>query len=276
MTRQAGTAAQLPHDGGIEGAILPQWVAPANVRALSTTRRGGSSAGDWGLADASAGGLNLGAHCGDDPAAVECNRARIVQAVGSMPVWLEQVHGTDVHRVVEAPTPGDGCVRPPRADASVTDVPGVVLAVLTADCLPVLLADSRGRIVAAAHAGWRGLAGGVLERTVDAMRALVSDADPIAWLGPAIGPDAFEVGDEVRERFCDADPGAARAFRAGAQRGKWLADLQALARLRLERSEVRAVFAEDRCTLQDARSFYSYRRDGRCGRMATLVWMASR
>lgn len=276
MTRQARVAAELSYDGGIEGAIRPQWAAPANVRALSTTRRGGTSAGAWGLADGSSGGLNLGAHCGDDPAAVERNRARIAHAAGSMPVWLEQVHGTDVHRIVEAPSSVEGPVRVPRADASVTVVPGVVLAVLTADCLPVLLADRRGRVVAAAHAGWRGLAAGVLERSVDAMRELVPDADPVAWLGPAIGPDAFEVGDEVRERFCDVDAGAARAFRPGAQRSKWLADLHALARLRLERCELRTVFVTNRCTMRDARNFYSYRRDGRCGRMATLVWMASR
>lgn len=276
MTEQARTSVARSHEDVPEGVIRPQWTAPANVRALSTTRHGGTSAGAWGLADGSVGGLNLGARCGDDPAAVERNRARIARAVGAMPVWLEQVHGTDVHRVAEA-SPSGGPVRAPRADASVTDVPGVVLAVLTADCLPVLLADSRGRVVAAAHAGWRGLAGGVIERTVDAMHALVSDADPIAWLGPAIGPDAFEVGDEVRERFCEVDARAAGAFRLGTQPGKWLADLHALAGLRLERCGVRAVYgAENRCTVRDARDFYSYRRDGNCGRMATLVWMASR
>lgn len=276
MTGRARTSGERSSVPGIEGAIVPQWSAPANVRALSTTRRGGTSAGAWGLVDGSAGGLNLGAHCGDDPAAVERNRARVAQAAGAMPVWLEQVHGTDVHRIVDAPSSGDRPSGVPRADASVTDVPGVVLAVLTADCLPVLLADSRGRVVGAAHAGWRGLADGVVERTVDAMRALVSDADPIAWLGPAIGPDAFEVGGEVRERFCDVDARAVGAFKAGAERGKWLADLHALARLRLERCEVRMVFEAKRCTSSDARNFYSYRRDRSCGRMATLVWMASR
>ncbi len=285
MTRQAREQrarppAQPTQFAGVEAAIVPRWDAPANVRALSTTRRGGASAGAWGLADASAGGLNLGAHCGDDPAAVATNRALVAQAAGAMPVWLEQVHGTDVHRVVAGPSPGDASMhapmQAPRADASVTDVPGVVLAVLTADCLPVLLADARGRVVGAAHAGWRGLAGGVLERTVEAMRDLATDAQLLAWLGPAIGPEAFEVGVEVRERFCDVDARAERAFQPAAHPGKWFADLHALARLRLGRCEVHAVSGVSRCTVRDARNFYSYRRDGSCGRMATLVWMASR
>jgi len=272
---------------GIEGALVPEWGAPARVRALSTTRRGGVSAGPWGLVDGSRGGMNLGVRCGDDPAAVQGNRERIARAIGAMPVWLGQVHGTDVHAIV-AKVPGS---RPAanttradaqasneaRADASVTNVPGVVLAVLTADCLPVLLADSRGEVVAAAHAGWRGLADGVLERTVEAMRASASnDAKLCAWLGPSIGPEAFEVGNEVRERFCDIDPRARAAFVAGPRPGKWLADLPALARLRLEAVDVHRVDGANRCTVRDAMDFYSYRRDGRCGRMATLVWIASR
>lgn len=273
--RSVPAAARPAQVGGVEGAIVPRWDVPGNVHALSTTRWGGASSGAWGLAGGRTGGLNLGAHCGDDPAAVADNRARIARAAGAMPVWLEQVHGTDVHRIVERPS-ADDAVRAARADASVTNVAGVVLAVLTADCLPVLFADARGQVVAAAHAGWRGLAGGVLERTIDAMRELSPDAQVLAWLGPAIGPDAFEVGGEVRERFCDVDARAARAFKAGAHTGKWLADLHGLARLRLERCDVRAVSATNRCTVRDARNFYSYRRDGACGRMATLVWMASR
>lgn len=271
----------------IEGALVPQWGAPASVRALSTTRRGGVSAGPWGLADGSPGGMNLGARCGDDPAAVRSNRDRLARAIGAMPVWLEQVHGTDVHAIV-ANAPGRRSAAnavlddalpsgEARADASLTNVPGIVLAVLTADCLPVLLADSRGEVVAAAHAGWRGLADGVLERTVEAMRASASSgAELCAWLGPSIGPAAFEVGNEVRERFCDADSRARAAFVAGARPGKWLADLPALARLRLAAVDVHRVDAANRCTLRDATDFYSYRRDGRCGRMATLVWIASR
>ena len=270
---------------GIEKALVPRWDAPARVCALSTTRRGGVSAGPWGLVDGSRGGCNLGARCGDDPAAVQANRARLARSIGAMPTWLDQVHGTDVHVIADRARTAIGAsdaiststLEAPRADAAVTNVVGVVLAVLTADCLPVLFADSSGEVVAAAHAGWRGLAAGVLERTVQAMRALGAHGSGLcAWLGPSIGREAFEVGDEVRERFCDVDAGAARAFRPGAQRSKWLADLHALARLRLERCELRTVFVTNRCTMSDARNFYSYRRDGRCGRMATLIWTTSR
>lgn len=270
----------MSHEASVlEAAIVPRWAAPRNVRALSTTRRGGASAGAWGLAGGGEGGLNLGTRCGDDPRAVADNRARLARAVGTLPVWLEQVHGSDVHRAVGERVAGEGepAAIEPCADASVTDVPGVALAVLTADCLPVLLADSAGRVVGAAHAGWRGLCAGVLERTVEAMRALLAhDAGLFAWLGPAIGPEAFEVGDEVRERFCDVDANAARAFVVGARTGRWLADLQLLARQRLERVGVDRIDVERRCTLREARDFYSHRRDGRCGRMATVVWTVSR
>ncbi len=278
MTRQRAAASAGVRAFGIDAALVPQWDAPARVGALSTTRRGGVSEGPWGLADGRCGGLNLGARCGDDPAAVRSNRERLATAVGAMPKWLQQVHGTRVHKVVAAAPHVDACLaEEPRADASVTNIPGVVLAVLTADCLPVVFADARGEVVAAAHAGWRGLADGVLERTVEAMRALASsEADVCAWLGPSIGPDAFEVGNEVRERFCDLDPHAARAFAGGERQGKWLADLPALARLRLAGIGVHRVAAADRCTVRDTADFYSYRRDGRCGRMATLVWMTSR
>lgn len=300
MTRQRAMTDGMPDDFGIEGAFVPRWDAPARVRALSTTRRGGVSEGPWGLVGGSRGGWNLGAHCGDDPAAVRSNRERLARSIGAMPVWLDQVHGTDVHEIVagasigdasagtssadacpdavaDAPVAGAPVADAPRADASVTNVPGVVLAVLTADCLPVLLADSKGEVVAAAHAGWRGLADGVLDRTVQAMRALAgANAELCAWLGPSIGPAAFEVGEEVRARFCDVDPRAARAFAAGPRSGKWLADLPALARLRLDGIGVHRVAGADRCTVREATDFYSYRRDGQCGRMATLVWMTSR
>lgn len=272
MTRQRAAAGGASGAFGIEGAFVPQWDAPARVRALSTTRRGGTSEGPWGLVDQSRGGLNLSARCGDDPVAVGRNRARLARALGAMPVWLDQVHGTRVHEIA-----AEVAADEPRADASVTVVPGVVLAVLTADCLPVLFADSRGEVVAAAHAGWRGLADGVLERTVEALRAQApGDAEVCAWLGPSIGPDAFEVGDEVRERFCDLDAQAAHAFASGERRGRWLADLPALARLRLAGIGVHRVAGAGRCTVRDATDFYSYRRDGRCGRMATFVWIASR
>ncbi len=275
----------------IEAAIVPRWDAPARVRAVSTTRRGGVSAGPWGLAGGVRGGLNLGARCGDDPVAVERNRERLARSIGATPLWLEQVHGTDVHSVVAAAPPQSSpgfsspaasaaespSTREPRADAAVTNVPGVVLAVLTADCLPVIVSDARGEVIGAAHAGWRGLADGVLERTVEALRALAGGDVPLcAWLGPSIGPHAFEVGDEVRERFCDLDARAASAFAVGERDGKWLADLPALARLRLGGVGVQRVAGANRCTLRDATDFYSHRRDGRCGRMATLVWIPSR
>ncbi|MCD6679748.1 MAG: peptidoglycan editing factor PgeF [Burkholderiaceae bacterium] len=270
---------------GIENALVPRWDAPARVCALSTTRRGGVSAGPWGLVDGSRGGCNLGARCGDDPAAVQTNRARLARSIGAMPTWLDQVHGTDVHVIADQAHAAIGAsnatstptLDAPRADAAATNVAGVVLAVLTADCLPVLFADSSGEVVAAAHAGWRGLAAGVLERTVQAMRALGAHGSGLcAWLGPSIGREAFEVGDEVRERFCDIDPRAACAFTAGEREGKWLADLPALARLRLGELGVHRVAGADRCTVREAADFYSYRRDGRCGRMATLVWTTSR
>ena len=159
----------------------------------------------------------------------------------------------------------------PDADASVSRRPGAVCVVMTADCLPVLLCDRAGSVVGAAHAGWRGLQGGVIEATVAAMQ--VPPSDIIAWLGPAIGPTAFEVGDEVRAAFVDAEPGAAAAFRPGVQSGKWLADIYLLARLRLQSLGVSGVFGGDLCTVTDRQRFFSYRRDGVTGRMASLVWL---
>jgi YfiH family protein len=277
MTQRDDAADMEREVFGREAAIVPRWDAPARVRAVSTTRRGGVSEGPWGLVDGSRGGLNLGARCGDDPVAVERNRERLARAIGAMPLWLDQVHGTDVHAVVAGAHTDLPQAREPRADAAVTDVPGVVLAVLTADCLPVILSDARGEVVGVAHAGWRGLADGVLERAVEALRALAGDDTRIcAWLGPSIGPDAFEVGDEVRARFCDLDARAATSFATGERGGKWLADLPALARLRLAGVGVHRVAGADRSTVRDATNFYSYRRDSRCGRMATLVWMPSR
>jgi len=277
MTQRDDAAGREREVFGREAAIVPRWEAPARVRAVSTTRRGGVSEGPWGLVDGSGGGLNLGARCGDDPVAVACNRERLARAIGAMPLWLEQVHGTDVHAVVAGAHTDLPQAHEPRADAAVTNVPGVALAVLTADCLPVILSDARGEVVGVAHAGWRGLADGVLERAVEALRALAGDDTRVcAWLGPSIGPDAFEVGDEVRARFCDLDARAATAFATGERDGKWFADLPALARLRLAGVGVHRVAGADRCTVRDATNFYSYRRDGRCGRMATLVWVPSR
>lgn len=238
----------------------PDWPAPAPVRAWVTTRAGGVSLGAYA-------GLNLAAHVGDDPVAVAENRARLRAAASlpAEPVWLDQVHGRSVAVLGADSTAGI------EADAAVTDCPQVVCAVLTADCLPVLLCDRAGTRVGAAHAGWRGLADGVLASTVAALDT--SPDDLLAWLGPAIGPQAFEVGDEVRARFMLEDERAQAAFKPSPA-GRWLADLYALARLALARAGVTAVWGGGDCTYGDSERFYSYRRDGATGRMASLIWLA--
>ncbi len=240
--------------------IVPDWPAPASVRAVSTTRQGGGSVGAWA-------GFNLGDHVDDDPAAVLANRDQLQQAVGEGVAlqWLQQVHGIEL---VEAQD--DGEVR--CADASYSQRVGQACLVMTADCLPVLFCDRAGSRVAAAHAGWRGLLDGVLESTV--ARLGTDPGEILCWLGPAIGPDAFEVGDEVRRGFCAADAQAQTCFKPGAEAGKWLADLYGLARQRLQHCGVTAVYGGDRCTFSEAETFYSYRRDGVTGRMASLVWLA--
>lgn len=258
--------------GGL-AQLEPDWDAPARVKAFVTGRQGGVSTGAWGRADGTA-GLNLGANCGDDPRAVAENRARLAACLPAPPRWLRQVHGTHVHIAGAA---GDDVSIEPEADAAATAQRGVVLAVLTADCLPVLLCDARGRAVAVAHAGWRGLAGGVIERTVGALRALAGgDAQVLAWLGPAIGPRAFEVGEDVVRAFCDGDPASKEAFVPGPREGKWLADLYRLARLRLARLGVNDVRGGDHCTASEPERFYSHRRDRVSGRMASLVWLDPR
>ncbi|MFP5404466.1 MAG: peptidoglycan editing factor PgeF [Gammaproteobacteria bacterium] len=236
--------------------IQPDWPAPARVRACMTTREGGVSPPPWAS-------FNLGDHVGDDPAHVAANRARLRESLPAEPGWLRQVHSP---RVVEL-----GREQNPEADASFTREAGQVCAVLTADCLPVLFCDRAGSVVAAAHAGWRGLANGVLEVTVAAMG--VAPGEVLAWMGAAIGPQAFEVGEEVREAFMARHPEAAAAFAPHAP-GKWLADLYALARIRLGSVGVRSIYGGGRCTLTEAETFYSYRRDGVTGRMAALVWLA--
>lgn len=236
--------------------LVPDWPAPPTVRALVTTRAGGVSAGPYAS-------MNPADHVGDDPRAVAENRRRLRQLLPAEPHWLTQVHGTAVYRV-EA-----GGSR--QADACVSHMPNAVCAVLTADCLPVLLTDRAGTLVAAAHAGWRGLAAGVLESTVAAMQAPPDTL--MAWLGPAIGPTAFQVGEEVRAAFVAADPAAALAFAPDAE-GRFRADLYRLARQRLARAGVTAVYGGGLCTFSDARRFFSYRRDGTTGRMASLVWLA--
>ena len=258
--------------GAIAGlpGIVPRWTAPRGVGAFVTVRTGGVSAGAFGAADGSANGLNLGDHVGDVPQAVAENRARLQRRLPAPVRWLRQIHGITVH---DADTGVPADADPPEADAAVTTRSDVVLAVMTADCLPVLFADAHGRMVGVAHAGWRGLADGVLEATVDAMRAkLGADAPLLAWLGPAIGPDAFEVGDEVRAAFVARDPAAAGAFTVGPAPGKWWADLYRLARLRLATRGVTDAGGGERCTVGEPAQFYSHRRDRRTGRMASLVW----
>jgi polyphenol oxidase len=239
--------------------IIPDWPAPANVRATVTTRSGGVSHAPYDS-------FNLATHVGDDPTAVRENRSRLRTALTlpAEPVWLKQVHGV---AVVDA---AQGGVEP-EADGAFAAQPGTVCAVLTADCLPVLLCNRAGTKVAALHAGWRGLAGGVIEAGVEALS--VPGSELLAWLGPAIGPEVFEVGPEVRAAFVQDDAQAAQAFRA-AREGKYLADIYLLARLRLQRLGVTAVYGGGLCTVTDSARFYSYRRDGATGRMASLIWLA--
>ena len=239
--------------------IVPNWPAAGRVRAFTTTRIGGASGGPYA-------GFNLADHVGDDPAQVQANRARLHRAAGlpAEPLWLRQVHGADVVDAADA-APGT------TADGSITEISGTVCAVLTADCLPVFLCDRRGTTVGVLHAGWRGLAAGLVE--VGVARMDVPGASLLAWLGPAIGPTAFEVGDDVREAFVRSDADAARAFVPNA-RGRWWADLYQLARRRLARVGVTAVYGGGHCTVTQADLFYSCRRDGATGRMASLIWLA--
>lgn len=236
--------------------IRPDWPAPPRVAACSTTRIGGVSKAPWDS-------FNLAAHVGDDPDAVAANRARLAALLElrAGPLWLEQVHGTRVCTFDD----NDLC-----ADASFSDRAMQVCVVMTADCLPVLLCSRRGNAVAAAHAGWRGLLAGVLEQTVARFGGAADDV--LAWLGPAIGPQAFEVGEDVRSAYVDEDPAAARHFVAN-RPGHWLADIYALARMRLSRAGVVAVYGGGYCTYSDPQRFFSYRRDGVTGRMASLIWL---
>ncbi|THC46554.1 peptidoglycan editing factor PgeF [Massilia sp. Mn16-1_5] len=251
--------------------VIPEWPdAPASIGALATTRVGGVSQGPYDDGRGG-GGFNLGLHCGDDPAAVMENRARLQTLLPGRPAWIAQVHGA---AVIDAATVGPD--QPTRTgDASVAAAPGLVCAILTADCLPVLFADRAGRVVGAAHAGWRGLAGGVLGQTVAAMRAKGAD-EITAWMGPAIGPLAFEVGQDVFDAFAAALPGidVGFAFQRRPERGgKYLADMFALARRMLARDGVSSVAGGMHCTATEIERFYSYRRDGVTGRQASLIWI---
>ena len=240
-----------------EHLIIPDWPAPQNVRSLQTTRLAGVSRAPYDS-------LNLGSHVGDAPLDVARNRILLNTLLPSEPVWLEQVHGTVVANADSA-----SCL--PRADACIATHRSAVCVVMTADCLPVLLCNQQGTVVGAAHAGWKGLAAGVIEATVQAMN--VPAQNLLAWLGPAISREAFEVGDDVREIFITAEPQAEGAFVAG-QHGKWLADLYALARLRLNALGICRIYGGEYCTYLDADKFFSFRRDGVTGRMGTFIWIS--
>jgi polyphenol oxidase len=237
------------------------WPAPTGVLAGTTYRRGGVSGGVYRS-------LNLASHVGDDEASVSANRRQFVSRCGlpEEPKWLTQVHGINVVRAGEV---DDGA----EADAVVTDAADRVCAVLTADCLPVLFTSLGGQEVAAAHAGWRGLCDGVLEATIAMMSTTPSRL--MAWMGPAISQAAFEVGDEVRERFVGGDPAAAAFFERNPA-GRWHADLYGLATLRLRNTGIHRIHGGGRCTFRESIAFFSYRRDGQCGRMATFIVGKSR
>lgn len=241
--------------------IIPDWPAPKNVRAVVTTRNGGVSVGPYA-------GFNLADHVGDDAQAVATNRKLLRQRVEELPadpLWLKQVHGVTC---VEAELSEDGV----EADASWCYTPGSVCAVLTADCLPLLLCDDQGSVVCAVHAGWQGLAKGVIEAAVNTLP--VPPQSLLAWMGPAIGPTAFEVGADVRDQFFLHDAEAAKAF-VSISNGKWLGDLYLLARQRLNALGVTRIYGGGECTVTDAQRFYSFRRDKTTGRMASLIWLTS-
>jgi len=239
-----------------EHLIIPDWPAPINVKSLQTTRAGGISSPPYDS-------LNLGDHVGDAPLAVERNRILLNRLLPSEPVWLEQVHGIRVANADMA-----SCL--PQADACIARHRAAVCVVMTADCLPVLLCDTQGSVVGAAHAGWKGLAAGVIEATVQAMD--VAPENIMVWLGPAISQNEFEVGDEVRAAFVAIQPQAASAFIPG-RNGKWFADLCALARLRLNALGITAIHGGGYCTYRERERFFSYRRDGATGRMGTFIWL---
>lgn len=241
--------------------IIPRWPAPANVKALQTTRSGGISRGPYDS-------LNLGEHVQDDPLAVAHNRQLLSPYLPSEPVWVNQVHGVEVIDAAKS-----GCLE--NADGAFTTQADVVCVTMTADCLPVLLCDKAGTVVAAVHAGWRGLCDGVIEAAIAKMS--VEPADILAWLGPAIGPNAFEVGNDVREQFMQKDAQAISAFKSHGD--KWLCDIYTLAKQRLVSAGVKAIYGgsvnEEFCTYTDAERFFSFRRDNLTGRMASLIWLAS-
>ncbi|WP_263078550.1 peptidoglycan editing factor PgeF [Endozoicomonas sp. Mp262] len=242
-----------------ERYISVDWPAPPSIRAFATTRKGGKSSGSYSS-------FNLGGRSGDDLKNIQDNRQFLTDDWGwpANPCWLKQVHGSNVVHAMD-------CDPEPEADASFATEAGVPCLVLTADCLPVLFCHQSGHCVAAAHAGWKGLISGVLERTVAAMKCQPSEI--MAWLGPAISQSHFEVGPEVRDAFLQGEPGASSAFMAGVG-DRWMADLYLLARQRLERAGVHQIYGGDYCTYQQSDLFFSYRRDGKAsGRMASAIWI---
>jgi polyphenol oxidase len=246
--------------------IIPDWInAPANIGAFTSLRQGGFSTMPYDDGKGG-GGLNLGLHVGDMAAHVQQNRLQLQTLLPGPPVWLSQVHGTTVVNALHV-------TGIPEADASITTERGIVCAIQTADCLPVLFCDTAGCVVGAAHAGWRGLAQGVLENTVTGMRN-AGYGDILAWLGPAIGPECFEVGEEVHAAFTDRNKNAEAAFKEiPGQSGKYLADLYQLARLALATVGITRIYGGDFCTMSDEDRFYSYRRNKVTGRMASLIWI---
>jgi YfiH family protein len=243
-----------------------QWGAPQQIKTMITNRHGGFSQAPFDS-------LNLGLHVGDDPAAVQKNRDALKAVLPNEPVWLNQVHGT---QVIDADN-RNACLDVPSADASVTSTPGQVLAIMTADCLPVLLASKDGKVVGAAHAGWRGLAAGVIEQTVALMRAKLrnqaqTECEILAYLGPAIGPHAFEVGSEVRDIFMTQNPASAACFEQLQEKDKYLADIYGLACLRLNALGIDSIEGGDECTVQNP-DYFSYRRDQQTGRMGSFIWI---
>lgn len=245
--------------------IVPDWPLAQHVGALITSRNGGTSSGAYAGMHAQ-GGMNLGLYCGDERARVLANRESLLRWLPAVPCWMRQVHGC---QVIDATQAGQASGEP-SADAAVTRTPGTVCVVQAADCMPILFGDASGEVVAIAHAGWRGLAAGVIEATVAAMR--IAPDRVMAFLGPAIGREAFEVGPEVKTAFSAYDADAKFAFQSCGE-NKWLADLEGLARLRLDRVGVKNVFGGGRCTVRESENFYSYRRDKVTGRMAAFIWL---
>ena len=248
--------------------ITPQWAAPQHIHAFVTTRSGGVSNAPYDS-------LNLGDHVEDDLKSVLTNRALIAAHLPSEPIWMTQTHST----IVSTPKSREHWNTPINADAAVSNIPGEVLTILTADCLPILFASRDGAVIGAAHAGWRGLSAGVIENTVTEMRNLSGQLltkDIIVWLGPAIGPDSFEVGQDVVKAFEELDiPMSISAFSPIAGKsGKYLANIYQLARARLSVLGVHAIFGGDRCTVKESKEFFSYRRDGKTGRFASFIWLS--